>query len=204
MSFTCSNAVGATLLIRERATCVDFDDNEHVHAYIAQHIDSWYDYAKGLGYGSRQAPEGSIMLIKGCVKTSSWAHVTFTERTREASIFFNGGLVKELGVTTRLRGSWNRVVSAVPRDGPHHEQAGEYRRLLNDPATVSSSHFPAEKTSCVFARVYRCKRSQFHLFNLVRRKVDIHVGDDTFSENLPDQVSTYHALSFEVTTNQYS
>jgi hypothetical protein len=190
MSFKCSNAIGATLLIRERATCVDIDDNDHVHQYIAQHIDSWYEYARGRGYGPRQAPEGSIMLIKGCAKTRSWAHVTFTERTREASVFFHGGFVMA-GVDTWLRGSWDRVISAVPKDGPHHEQ-DEHRLLLNEPAAVCSSHFPAGKTSCVFARVYRCKRSRFSPF---RRTVDILVGDQSVPKKLPDLVSAFRACS---------
>jgi hypothetical protein len=188
MSFKCSNAVGATLLVRERATCVDIVDNNHVHQYIAQHIDSWYDHANTLGYGPTQAPEGSIMLIKGCAKTSSWAHATFTERTREASIFFNGGFVMG-GVAIRLRGSWARAVSAVSKDGPHNKPS-EHALLLNEPAAVSSAHFPPGKNSCLFTRVYCCKRRPG--FGPIKRTVGIRVGDKSSSKKLSDMVSALH------------
>jgi hypothetical protein len=197
MTFKCSNAVGATLLLRSTATSVDFGDNNIVHQYIAEHIDSWYDHAWNLGYQTVQAPEGSIVLIKGCVKTGSWAHATFTERTKEASIFFNGGLVKELGVTTRLRGSWARATSTVYGEGPL-EVDGEHLLLENEPGN-SLNHFPANVRSCVFARMYRCKRRPG--FGPIRRTVGIRVGDKSSSKKLPDLVSVYHTLSSEAVTH---
>jgi hypothetical protein len=189
MTFKCSNAVGAILILRSSATRVDFADNHIVHQYITRHIDSWYDHAWRMGYRDVQAPEGSIVLIKGCDKTGSWAHASFTERAKEASIFFNGGFVKELGVVTRLRGSCARATSAIYREAPLGQRRFEHLLLENGPA--ESSFFPVDAAFCVFARMYRCKRRLE--FGLFRRTVGIRVDSHSSSMKLPDVVGTSHS-----------
>jgi hypothetical protein len=171
ITFSCANKLGATLLLRAATTRADLDNNRFVHEYILKHIDSWYEYAWRLGYGEVQAPEGSIVLIKGCDKTTSWAHATFAERTREASVFFDGGYFNVGGVV-RLQGSLSRGVSAIYREAPLGGQEVTANMLpLPQPARIANplhatarnesslaGLFPEECTYTIFTRVYRIRR----------------------------------------------
>jgi hypothetical protein len=171
ITFSCSNKLGATLLLRAAASRADFTDSRFVHEYIVKHIDSWYDYAWTLGYGEVQAPEGSIVLIKGCDKTTSWAHATFAERSREGSVHFDGGYFN-VGGEVRLQGSWARAVSAINREAPLDGRDMQATIVpINEVPTVANSvltnppndippaaYFPAKRTYTVFARMYRIRR----------------------------------------------
>jgi hypothetical protein len=171
ITFSCVNKLGATLLLRAGSTRVNIRDNDHIDEYIRKHIDSWYEYAWTLGYRERQAPEGSIMLIKGCDKTSSWAHATFAERSREASVSFSGGYFN-VGGAVHLKGSWIHAVSAIYREAPLGERPAQSDTLLlNEPSTIASPSplmvsndvpitaiFPPECVYSVFVRVYRIRR----------------------------------------------
>jgi hypothetical protein len=153
-----------------------------------KHIDSWYQYAWRLGYREMQAPEGSIMLIKGCDKTSSWAHATFAERTREASVVFDGGYMN-VGGAVRLQGSWSRAVSTIYREAPlsgrqvqattislsgssRDSDSSQATARNNNPAD-NSAVFPTECVYSIFARVYRIRRrSVLGMVKMVTVEVD--------------------------------
>jgi hypothetical protein len=171
ITFSCSKKLGATLVLRATSTRVDIRDNDHVDRYISKHIDSWYEYASRLGYRKRQAPEGSLVLIKGCNKTSSWAHATFSECRKEGTVSFAGGYVNT-GGAVHLKGSWTSAVSAIHREAPLGEQPTRSDVLLvNELATASrpttlmvpddvpvTEIFPSECVYTIFVRVYRIRR----------------------------------------------
>jgi hypothetical protein len=184
ITFSCANKLGATLLLRAATTRADLASNHFIHEYIIKHIDSWYEFAWRLGYREMQAPEGSIVLIKGCDKTSSWAHATFADQTREASVYFDGGYLN-VGGAARLQGSWSRAVSAIYREAPlggrevraTTHSMHEISRIADSSQGIAQNHllgnFPEECTYSVFARVYRIRRrSVFGMVKLVTVEVD--------------------------------
>jgi hypothetical protein len=174
---------------------VDLDNNHFIHEYIVKHIDSWYEFAWRLGYCDMQAPEGSLVLIKGCDKTNSWAHATFAERAKEASVFFEGGYLN-VGGTVRLQGAWSRAVSAIYREAPlggRHVQA-TILSVHNASGSASLSPgnaridnpltglFPEDCPYTVFARVYRIKRRS--ILGMVK-SVTVEVNGRTSRHQLP-------------------
>jgi hypothetical protein len=186
MTFKCTNSVGATLLLRASAARVDFDDSDVVHEYISRHVDSWYEYLRNRRrYGETQAPEGSLVLIKGCDKTSSWAHAAFAERSKEASVFFNGGFVKDtFGGAIKINGSWARSLSAVCREAPLSTPSNFTQPLApvsND--TMVPSSFPPDCVYSVFTRIYKFKRRPG--IGPFRRTVGITVGGRKSTIKLP-------------------
>jgi hypothetical protein len=155
MTYKCANSFGAILLLRERMARANLRDTTNVRHYIQQHIDHWYAFARNIGYGEAQLPEGSLVLVRGCDKTTSWALAAFAERSRDASIFFNGGYVSAGGLRVKLSGSWTSSSSAEHRSGPLAETMAH--RLIDDDR-VSASPFPPECDQCVFVRVWRIRR----------------------------------------------
>jgi hypothetical protein len=127
------------------------------------------------------APEGSRVLIKGCDKTSSWAHATFAERSREASVSFNGGYVKDVAsAVVSLRGSWSRSTSAIYRELPIASEPTAHALIGN--GLPIFSHFRPEEVYTALARVYKCKRRPG--FGLIRRSVKIEATEG-YSSTLP-------------------
>jgi hypothetical protein len=186
ITFNCANKQGATLVLRAASTRVNIRDNDHIDEYISKHIDSWYEYASKLGYRKRQAPQGSIVLIRGCDKTSSWAHATFAERSREGSVSFAGGYFSVGGVV-HLKGSWIGAVSAIYREAPLGERpadsdvlvANAPSRAARSPTLAVPNHvpiseiFPPECIYTMFARAYQIKRrSMFGMFKTLTVQVD--------------------------------
>jgi hypothetical protein len=155
-----------------------------------------------------QATEGSLVLIKGCDKTNSWAHATFAERTKEASVFFEGGYLS-VGGTVRLQGAWSRAVSAIYREAPlggRHVQA-TILSVHNASGSASLSPgnarndnpltglFPEDCPYTVFARVYRIKRRS--ILGMVK-SVTVEVNGRSSRHQLPRSVSdvtVYHVLN---------
>jgi hypothetical protein len=182
ITFQSSNTLGAVLLLRHSAARVDVVDCHLVRDYIAQHIDSWYEHARK----TYQLPEGALVLVKGCDKTSSWAHATFAESSREAAILFNGGAVKDVaGAVVSLRGSWSRSTSAIYRELPISEHT-EHPLITSGPPLFS--HFRPECIYTVFVRVYKCKRRMG--FGPIKRAVKISATEGYSSTlHLPDAVS---------------
>jgi hypothetical protein len=91
MTYKCTNSFGAILIFREKMARVNLRDTTNVRRYVQKHNDSWYTFARDIGYGAAQLPEGSLVVVRGCDKTASWALASFAKRSRDASIFFNGG-----------------------------------------------------------------------------------------------------------------
>jgi hypothetical protein len=151
----CSAQPGAILVLRSPATRADFTDNAVVRSYISQNIDSWYEYARTVR--KYDVPEGSLVLIKGCDKTSSWAHAAFTEPCKEARISFSGSLIKDYaGSVIALYGSWAPLTPAICRELPLSRSDHDRLILRNVPPLVTD--FPPECVYTVFARYYECER----------------------------------------------
>jgi hypothetical protein len=156
MTFKCSNTNGAVLMLRAPAARVEFGRSPLVEQYAADNYSRWNDFARN-GRVSRfyAVPEGGFVLVKGCDKTSSWAHAAFTESSKEASIVFDGEFVKGSGgFNVGLRGSWHQSVSAVVRESPPQPSS---RISFYRNHTVLSYYSPANVYT-VFARLYKFKR----------------------------------------------
>jgi hypothetical protein len=158
VSYRCERAQGAILLLRSRTARVNLRNTKHVRAYIKDNIDCWYEFAR-QDFGEEQAPEGSIVLVRGCDKTESWAAAAFTQRSKDASIFFNGGL-QGFGPNLKLCGSWSRAASSCAelRDSDARQSSPITRLLLESSPSHLTSKFPPECKECVFVRVFRCWR----------------------------------------------
>lgn len=138
------------------------------------------------------------MLIKGCDKTSSFAHATFTDCSREASISFTGGPVRDVaGVTVSFRGSWAHSTSAIYRELP--------------PPGPPISDFLLEQIYTVFAWCYECvagaimghRGSWAHASFApscelpVPESTPTYAGPPLFSHFQPEQIYTVFARVFK-------
>jgi hypothetical protein len=162
INFDCSKNLGALLLLRNHSARVDLRNTSIVRDYIRNYLELWYLFARLQGFDDEAAPENSIVLVRGCDKSDSWALAAFAERAQNASIFFNGGIYTGSG-GMELRGTWRRhtISSAEHRDGSVVEANAGRRRV--DLATsgiwnaLGIEPFSA-CVDCLFVRVFRCRR----------------------------------------------
>lgn len=162
ITFDCSKNVGALLLLRNHSSRIDLRSSQRIRDYIREHLDSWYIFGRDQGFGEADAPESSIVLVRGCDKSDSWALAAFAERCNSASIFFNGGIY-EGTAGIELRGSWRRhtISSAEHRDGAV-KGADHGRRRIDLTRSNIWAALGVEPLStcidCLFVRVFRCRR----------------------------------------------
>jgi hypothetical protein len=162
INFNCSRNLGALLLLRNHSARIDLRNSSTIRSYIRDYLDSWYLFARRQGFDEVDAPENSIVLVRGCDKSDSWALAAFAQRTQNASIFFNGGIYAGAG-GMELRGTWKRhtISSAEHRDGSVTEiNSGRRRVDLNASAIWDVLGIEPLSTcvDCLFIRVFRCKR----------------------------------------------
>jgi hypothetical protein len=142
------------LLPRSRTARVDIADCKLVNDYIINNIDSWYDFARQF-FVERQAPEGSLVLVRGCDRTESWVAAAFTERSVDAGLMFNGGLEPS---GFKLKGSWKQTSYSFPETRDSEARAAPLTLSIEPTPTVLAAKFPPECRETVFIRVFKCWR----------------------------------------------
>jgi hypothetical protein len=80
------------------------------------HGTRWYEHARG--FFGRDAPDGSLYLVTGCDKSSSWGTVSFSDIAEENgfSLMFTSAGIGEAEAT--CRSSWVNQSPATVRTGP--------------------------------------------------------------------------------------
>ena len=156
--FSCTNRLGAVLVLKQQASREDLFDGKHFRSYILEHVGSWYEFADSLGF---IVSEGDIFMVRGCDKTAEWALAAFENKSGEAEIFFNGAYMSVAGARVCVKGSWGHFSSGQHRSGPLNSpnlstiDAAGYARLANDP----DSRF----NQPIFLRTWRVGRRRFML-----------------------------------------
>lgn len=160
-------------------------------------MDSWYEFGRNQGFDDEVAPENSIVLVRGCDKSDSWALAAFAQRARNASIFFNGGIYTGAG-GMELRGTWRQhtISSAEHRDGSVTElNEGRERR-----ADIAGSGIwkalgikPLSAcVDCLFVRVFRCRRRWGPLS--IPLKIKAQAGPHQLPFASPDDLAGSHMV----------
>jgi hypothetical protein len=188
ISFDCSKNTGALLLLRNHSARLDLRNTETIRNYIRDGLDSWHSFARLKGFGEADAPENSIVLVRGCDKSDSWALAAFAERAQNASIFFNGGIYPGSG-GMELRGTWKRhtITSAEHRDGSVTEVNQGRRRvdLTNSAIWNALGIEPLSQCiDCLFIRVFRCRRRWGPI--AIPLQIKAQAGPHVLPRGLPD------------------
>jgi hypothetical protein len=166
ISFKCSKNLGALLLLRNHTPRVDMARTRAIEEYIEENLDSWYTLA-WHEFTSEVVPEGSIVLVRGCNMSDAWALASFTDRSQEGSLFFNGGIYSGAG-SMKIRGQWSeKTTSSAEGRESHVSKPGHCRVRHGVNSSIwrilgvdSHPEFETLKTSpdCVFIRTYRIRR----------------------------------------------
>ncbi|KAI9512555.1 hypothetical protein F5148DRAFT_852942 [Russula earlei] len=81
--FSCSNRRGALLSLPVPAQRQDTAVRREFTKFIIKHIDEWFAFAQGLGFGIHRRED--IILVTGRDLTRSWANIAFQERDQKMS-----------------------------------------------------------------------------------------------------------------------
>jgi hypothetical protein len=84
--------------------------------WMLKHIDRWFTFARGLGFGIDQMEE--IILVTGCDCARSWANVAFLENHPPGQASFGAKVVQGHGVSIDWRFSPENTEGAVVSWGP--------------------------------------------------------------------------------------
>jgi hypothetical protein len=175
------------LLPRSRTARVDIGDCKLVRDYIKRNIDSWYVFARQF-FGEEQAPEGSLVLVRGCDKTESWVAAAFTERSVNAGLMFNGGL-EPSGPGFKLKGSWKQTTYSFPETRDSEARAAPLTLSIEPTPTVLAAKFPPECRETVFVRVFKCWR------RVGRLKIPKVIKAAAGPHDLPDADGDFRSLA---------
>ncbi|KAF5389029.1 hypothetical protein D9757_005019 [Collybiopsis confluens] len=85
LNFTQSR--GAVLMLPTGASRVDYGDIAGMRKYAAENAESWYQYVNGPSLG-REAQNGSLYLITGYDKTSTWENAAFFQSEKTITLKF--------------------------------------------------------------------------------------------------------------------
>jgi hypothetical protein len=182
VTFTLSKESSAVLTLDSRATRAEIIDKSPWRSYIASGIDSWYALARAEGFEEDQAPESSIVLIKGCDKTSSWKHATFRSSRKGASITFSASAPipgASQDVMAELGGSYTTT-----RDlSPEFRDSDQVISPIGPPTFDIN---PSDHTFTIFVRFYKIGRiKKLKDFMRGTRTVEINDTNKTSTHILP-------------------
>jgi hypothetical protein len=157
------------LLLRNRTCLIKLLPTRAVRGYIRENIDFWYKFCREY-FDEDDAPEGSLVLVQGCVMSDSWALASFAERSQEASVFFKFESESATGtpVGPKIKGSWSRRTgpTANRREGDVLDPTvyAERGRLITDSTLwrALGLHPPPEPLEkcidCLFVQVFGIRR----------------------------------------------
>ncbi|SJL17933.1 uncharacterized protein ARMOST_21503 [Armillaria ostoyae] len=144
--FSTTKETAAILCLPQSATKYDFLNKSLIKEYSYMHGASWYHYVNSSQYLGREAANGSLYVVTGCDKTTSWgiAAVTKPANTRSLSLRFTGTGVG--GGEIRLGQGWSSGFTADTRVYPLQSIAYPYSPNLENQCvfsrgfTISLSH----------------------------------------------------------------
>lgn len=122
-SLTSSSSEGAILTLPEGAASLDLYNIAEFRRYIMENAISWYEFVNTtLG---REAPNGSLYLVTGCDKSTTWGvtSISCTSGTDALSLKFTAAQLIEAGATRDH--SWETFCPATVRTGPQPSQDQE-------------------------------------------------------------------------------
>jgi hypothetical protein len=109
------------------AQCQDTVARGDFGKWMLKHIDRWFAFARGLGFGIDQMEE--LILVTGCDCTRSWANVAFLEgHSTQGQASFGVKVVQGRDVSINWRFSPENTEGAMVNWGPE----GKVRWLAND------------------------------------------------------------------------
>jgi hypothetical protein len=109
------------------AQCQDTVARGDFGKWMLKHIDRWFAFARGLGFGIDQMEE--LILVTGCDCTRSWANVAFLEgHMTQGQASFGVKVVQGSDVSINWRFSPENTEGAMVNWGPE----GKVRLLAND------------------------------------------------------------------------
>jgi len=154
--FTSSTSEGAILHLphgASRLTCLA-DDLFRNHAIT--HAHSWYKFANKDHH--RRVPNGSLYLITGTDKTSSWMVGAFSGATPGDQVGLCLSAAGTIEGSTSYNYSWETTSAPVYRTGPrnriNHNNQSDMDAIHRDD-TIFRGDAPDNQNQCVFARGYR-------------------------------------------------
>jgi hypothetical protein len=116
--------VGAVLSVPVRAQRQDTLARGDFAKWIVKHIDTWFAFARRLGFGIEQMEE--IVLVTGRDRTKSWTNVALLGCQAEAQVSFAFRAVEDPGDGIEWQVSPGQIGGAVLAQGP----SGQVRRFV--------------------------------------------------------------------------
>ncbi len=99
-----SEASAAILFLPNYSTKYEALNKTLLEDYARRHGVSWYNYVNGsLG---RKAPNGSLYVITGCDKTTTWGNAVVGRTDRSFTFSLKCTLMNTGGVTVKVANSW--------------------------------------------------------------------------------------------------
>ena len=141
--FESSASEGAILTMPLGATSERVENITSFRRYAASNMVHWYKLVNvDLG---REAKNGDIRLVTGCVKTKSWGIATFANQSRQSSCRLRFGPLSDPSSSDSSRYFWEYSGTADVRAGPSPGE-NDGLRLVDDSGDV------VYENQCLFLR----------------------------------------------------
>jgi len=134
---TSSSKEGAVLLLPDGASRHDARRRQAFREYALRHAKSWYEFVNGTR--GMEVANGSLYLVTGCDKASSWGVASFSNKSREGQVSLKFTAVQAAGVSVSWDWQCEEFGSVSIRSGP---------KRINDDS-------PRPQNQCVFIRGFR-------------------------------------------------
>ncbi len=137
--FSVSDESAAVLCLPNHAKKCENLNKAVIEQYAQSNGVSWYHYVNHSDYLGRQAPNGSLYVVTGCDKTTSWgtAAIAKADRSLGFSLNFTAGSING---DVRLRNTWRAGPAMDTRLYPLHSADYSYPLGLEN--------------QCIFSRGY--------------------------------------------------
>ncbi|KAK0447284.1 hypothetical protein EV421DRAFT_1706799 [Armillaria borealis] len=154
--FCTTRETAAILCLPQSATKYDFLNKSLIEKYARTHGASWYHYVNSPRFLGRQAPNGSLYVVTGCDKTTSWgaAAVMKPANTRSISLRFTGAGIG--GGEIRVGHEWTSGFTVDTRVYPLE--------------SISYPYSSTMENQCIFARGFTISLSH-RMFKAVGKTV---------------------------------
>lgn len=179
--FECVSEAGALLVLMDCATKSSVELSDIFEDYMLRNHESWYSFARNPRTLGKRCVREDIILVRGTIKTSSWAIAAFFDGGSQThEVAFNGqfGEVASAGLKySQSRGticSFERRVSsnnpALHARDQHLPSPSTNILDINDNILHSFDHDDhpmANADQCVFLNYYKMKRRIFRTGKLI-------------------------------------
>ena len=107
-----SSSETAVLTMPDGAMCEDYSNEAAIRRCSIKNAMSWYEFINGeLG---REAPNGSLYVVTGCDKSTSWGIATVAEGSSSQALSLQFTAVK-IGISANYNCSWSTTGGAIVR-----------------------------------------------------------------------------------------